>query len=202
MKHLGEDGYQRVTQRVLDTRRELQAGAARLGLRTFGEPQLSILTYGSPGIDTAGVGACMSMRGWAVGYVSEPAGFHHMLNLTHEPVVGRYLADLQDCIAATPPRGAGGTVDALLTRARRACARSRNHLVPPLQARRRCRPGPEPTLHAADTPSSRLSLTSRRAASTTCTESAGRDGGTARTPPTRRGRARSGKAAASRRSAA
>ena len=26
--------------------------------------------------------------------VTNPAGLHHMLNLTHEPVVGRYLDDL------------------------------------------------------------------------------------------------------------
>ena len=49
MNYLGESGYRRITQRVLDTRRALQAGTARLGLPTFGDPQLSILAYGSAG---------------------------------------------------------------------------------------------------------------------------------------------------------
>ena len=34
---------------VLDTRRALQAGTRRLGLATFGDPQLSILAYGVGG---------------------------------------------------------------------------------------------------------------------------------------------------------
>jgi glutamate/tyrosine decarboxylase-like PLP-dependent enzyme len=102
MNYLGEAGYRRITQRVLDTRAVLQAGTAKLGLATFGDPQLSILAYGSPAIDTAAVGARMTGRGWLVGHVAEPAGFHHMLNLTHEPVMGRYLDDLATCLAETP----------------------------------------------------------------------------------------------------
>jgi glutamate/tyrosine decarboxylase-like PLP-dependent enzyme len=102
MNYLGEAGYRRITQRVLDTRAALQAGTAKLGLATFGDPQLSILAYGSPAIDTAAVGARMTGRGWLVGHVAEPAGFHHMLNLTHEPVMGRYLDDLATCLAETP----------------------------------------------------------------------------------------------------
>jgi glutamate/tyrosine decarboxylase-like PLP-dependent enzyme len=102
MNYLGEAGYRRITQRVLDTRAALQAGTAKLGLATFGDPQLSILAYGSPAIDTAAVGARMTGRGWLVGHVAEPAGYHHMLNLTHEPVMGRYLDDLATCLAETP----------------------------------------------------------------------------------------------------
>ena len=102
MNYLGESGYRRITQRVLDTRRALQAGTQQLGLATFGDPQLSILAYGSAAIDTAAVGARMTARGWVVGHVTEPAGFHHMLNLTHEPVVDNYLADLAECLAAAP----------------------------------------------------------------------------------------------------
>lgn len=110
MNYLGEAGYRRITQRVLDTRRALQAGTAKLGLPTLGDPQLSILAYGSVEVDTAAVGARMTARGWVVGHVTEPAGFHHMLNLTHEPVVDRYLDDLGACLAETPPPQRGATV--------------------------------------------------------------------------------------------
>ena len=87
MNYLGESGYRRITQRVRDTRRALQAGTRRLGLATFGDPQLPILAHGSAAIDTTAVGARMTARGWVVGHVTEPAGIHHMLNLTHEPAV-------------------------------------------------------------------------------------------------------------------
>ena len=94
MKYLGVDGYQRITQRVLATRRALQHGAAELGLPTLGDPRLSILAYGSPAHDIAGIAKALAARGWVPGLVTNPAGLHHMFNLTHEPVVGRYLDDL------------------------------------------------------------------------------------------------------------
>ena len=54
----------------------------------------------------------MTARGWVVGHVTEPAGFHHMLNPTNEPVVDRYLDDLGACLAETPPPQRGATVTA------------------------------------------------------------------------------------------
>lgn len=98
LNYLGEDGYRRITQRVLDTRVALQQGVARLGLATYGDPRLSILSYGSLAIDVGATSAALEARGWHVGNVTEPPGFHHMLNLTHEPVTGQYLADLADAL--------------------------------------------------------------------------------------------------------
>ena len=107
MKYLGQDGYVRVTERVLATRRAYEGGAARLGLPTLGNPQLSILAYGCPDRDLAAVTRAMTARGWVMGNVTEPPGMHHMLNLTHEPVAGQYFADLEEALAAAPPVGAG-----------------------------------------------------------------------------------------------
>ncbi len=98
MKYLGEDGYLRITERVLATRRAIQDGAAALGLPALGDPQLCILAYGSPEHDIAAIGAGLNARGWVAGFTKEPAGIHHMLNLTHEPVVERYLSDLSDAM--------------------------------------------------------------------------------------------------------
>lgn len=111
MNYLGEAGYRRIAARVLATRRALQDGAAALGLPTIADPQLSILAYGSPERDMAAIGAGLTRRGWVAGYVTQPAGLHHMLNLTHEPVVDQYLADLEAAIAEAPQR-AGAKVDA------------------------------------------------------------------------------------------
>jgi len=47
-----------------------------------------------PSHDIAAVGRAMVRRGWMTGHVKNPPGLHLMLNLTHEPVVGEYLADL------------------------------------------------------------------------------------------------------------
>lgn len=111
MNYLGEAGYRRLAGRVLATRRALQEGAAGLGLPTFGDPQLSVLAYGSPDCDMGAIGAGLTRRGWVAGHVTAPAGLHHMLNLTHEPVVGRYLDDLAAAMAEAP-KGRGGAVTA------------------------------------------------------------------------------------------
>lgn len=110
LRFLGRDGYLRITQRVLATRARLQQGAAALGLPTLGDPQLSILAYGSPERDMAAVGQGMTDRGWTMGYVRAPDGLHHMLNLTHEPVAELYLAHLAEVLRdpATRRTGPGG----------------------------------------------------------------------------------------------
>jgi glutamate/tyrosine decarboxylase-like PLP-dependent enzyme len=94
MNYLGHEGYLRVTERVLATRRAMQQGLDTLGLPTLGRPELSIFAFGSPTRDMGAIGRGLGERGWTVGYVQQPAGIHHMLNLTHEPVVGQYLADV------------------------------------------------------------------------------------------------------------
>ncbi|MDB5998876.1 MAG: sphingosine-phosphate lyase-like protein [Rhizobacter sp.] len=112
MNYLGEAGYQRITERVLNTRKALQKGLDAMGLPTIGNPQLSVFAYGSPQVDMAGLGKGLTSRGWMVGYVNEPPGIHHMLNLTHEPVVGQYLDDVKASLAELPAGQGGGKVSA------------------------------------------------------------------------------------------
>ena len=95
MNHLGEEGYLGITRRILDTRKALADGVTRLGFEVWGRPQLSIMAYGSRELDIAQVADRLSTRGWFVGRLVEPPGIHLMLNLTHEPIVGDYLGDLE-----------------------------------------------------------------------------------------------------------
>ncbi|MGJ7530086.1 pyridoxal phosphate-dependent decarboxylase family protein [Variovorax sp. GB1P17] len=109
MNYLGKDGYLRVTQRVLATRRAMQAGLDALGLPTLGNPALCIFAFGSPSRDMAAVGKGMTARGWTVGYVNDPPGIHHMLNLTHEPVVGQYLSDMAAVLEGPETKASAGS---------------------------------------------------------------------------------------------
>ena len=111
MNYLGEAGYSRITERVLATRRALEAGVQPLGFHVLGRPELSILAFGSEVHDIAAVGKAMTARGWLTGFVKEPAGIHQMLNLTHEPVVARYLSDLAE--SAEEARHSGTSGEAL-----------------------------------------------------------------------------------------
>lgn len=112
MNYLGEEGYRRVAQRVIRTRQVLQQGLSELGLPTFGDPRLSIFAFGSPQRDIAALGKGLSERGWVVGYVTEPPGIHHMLNLTHEPVAQRYLSDVADVLRDLPLQSGDARLDA------------------------------------------------------------------------------------------
>ena len=108
MNYLGEEGYLRVTERVIATRRAIEEGLKPLGLHALGRPELSILAYGSPQHDMAAIGRGLGARGWMVGHVREPDGIHLMLNLTHEPVVGEYLADVAQAVDEAKAAGPGG----------------------------------------------------------------------------------------------
>ncbi|HEX2116822.1 MAG TPA: aspartate aminotransferase family protein [Alphaproteobacteria bacterium] len=112
MNYLGEDGYLRITERVLAVRRAIEDGVRKLGFEVWGKPQLGIVAYGMRDGDIFAVADRLAARGWFVGRLNEPRGIHLMLNLTHEPVVERYLADLAAARdeAARTPRMANATV--------------------------------------------------------------------------------------------
>lgn len=101
MNYLGEEGYLRITERVIATRRAIEVGVHGLGMHTLGRPELSIVAYGSERHNVGAIGQGLLKRGWLTGYVTHPSGIHLMLNLTHEPVVGKYIEDLAAAIEDT-----------------------------------------------------------------------------------------------------
>jgi glutamate/tyrosine decarboxylase-like PLP-dependent enzyme len=113
MNYLGEAGYRRITERVLATRRAVEAGVQALGLQVLGRPELSIVAYGSSEHDMGAIGRGLLQRGWLTGHVRNPDGIHLMLNLTHEPVVGRYLDDLAESVDEAAGARQGLKIDAV-----------------------------------------------------------------------------------------
>jgi len=114
MHYLGEEGYLKITERVIATRRAIEEGLRPLGLHAFGRPELAILAYGSADHDMASLSRGLGARGWLVGNVTNPDGIHLMLNLTHEPVVGQYLSDVAAALQDARSRLVGdtGAIDA------------------------------------------------------------------------------------------
>jgi sphinganine-1-phosphate aldolase len=95
MRFLGREGYRERTRRVLAIRQALEKGIRELGLEVWGQPALSIVSYGSRELDIFAVGDALSRRNWYVSRLAQPPGLHLMLNLTHEPVIEQYLDDLR-----------------------------------------------------------------------------------------------------------
>ena len=100
MRLLGQDGYCRITERLMALRDRYLAGFAALpALSVLGTPELSVVTLVSPQLDIFAVADTMRERGWYMSLVAEPPGIQQTINLVHEPVVDRYLADLRQATA-------------------------------------------------------------------------------------------------------
>lgn len=103
LRFLGRDGYTRIAERLLAMADGYVAGINAIpGMRVFGAPDLSIVSFGAGARDMEAVAAGMAQRGWIPGLVRRPPGLHLMLSLLHEPARERYLADLAAATAEAP----------------------------------------------------------------------------------------------------
>jgi sphinganine-1-phosphate aldolase len=106
MHYLGVEGYRAKARVVCETRAKLMAAIAKIdGLRTFGEPQLGLFTYGSDSLDPFAIWGRLLRRGWFTGLTTEPRAIHLMLSPAHAGVADQYLADLE--AAAAEVRASG-----------------------------------------------------------------------------------------------
>lgn len=99
MHHLGRQGYLDVAERCLSMVRDYIDGIQAIdGLKVWGRPDLSIISFGSQTVDIYAVAERMQARGWLPGLVREPRAMHLMLSLLHEPAREQYLEHLQAAV--------------------------------------------------------------------------------------------------------
>jgi glutamate/tyrosine decarboxylase-like PLP-dependent enzyme len=99
MRHLGVDGYLRLTQTVLETRARMVAGVRAIeGLSVLGEPEAQIVaTAAAPGsdLDVFAIGDALAARGgWALDRQTPPDTLHATVSAGNAPVIDDFLADL------------------------------------------------------------------------------------------------------------
>jgi glutamate/tyrosine decarboxylase-like PLP-dependent enzyme len=114
LHYLGVEGYRAKARVVTDTREKLMREIRAMdGLRTFGEPQLGLFTYGSDELDPFAIWALLAKRGWFTGLVTQPRGIHLMLSPAHAEVADDYLEDLRAAVLEVRDSGdRGGDVRA------------------------------------------------------------------------------------------
>jgi sphinganine-1-phosphate aldolase len=96
LNHLGEVGYVELAARVRDTTRRLREGIAGVpGLHVWGEPVMSVFSFGSDVLDIFAVGDVMDQRGWHLDRQKGPDALHLMVSPEHERVVDAFLEDLR-----------------------------------------------------------------------------------------------------------
>jgi sphinganine-1-phosphate aldolase len=98
INHLGEEGYLRLTLRVLDATTRLRSGITAIdGLRIHFDPDLSLFEFGSDTVDMNAVCDVMDGRGWNLD--RQPGGLHMMVSPGHDRIVDAFLGDLEAAVA-------------------------------------------------------------------------------------------------------
>ncbi len=112
LNFLGEDGYKELTKATMDTTRKLQAGINEIpGLKVRGEPDMSVMAFGSDEYDAYAIVDPMTERGWEMERLQKPANLHLVVTQTHAAVADEFLADLREsaALAAAMKPGESGS---------------------------------------------------------------------------------------------
>lgn len=106
LRHLGREGYMRVTARTLAVKKRLLAGIRAIeGLEIVGRPDAAHFFVGGTDVDAFAVEEILARRGWALARAYQPDSFQVWPGVPHEPVVDEFLADV--AAAVTEVRAAG-----------------------------------------------------------------------------------------------
>jgi glutamate/tyrosine decarboxylase-like PLP-dependent enzyme len=111
---MGEDGYLRATESILETGSRIREGIGEIdGLRLLGDP-LWVIAFASDDVDIYEVMARMAERGWSLNGLHHPPAVHIAVTLRHtQPgVVERFLAGLSDAVEEARAAGGGATTGA------------------------------------------------------------------------------------------
>lgn len=103
LQRFGKSGYRELAARTMQAFDALRRGIEDVpGLYVMGDPSGPLLGYGSrdPDVNIFAVGDRMDAKGWQVNRLQNPDGLHAMVTAGHLPVVGDYLRDLRDAVAA------------------------------------------------------------------------------------------------------
>ena len=111
LHYLGEEGYLRLAQVLLDTTRRLREGITAIpGLQIIGNPEMTLFAFGADpdhALDIFAVGDAMDERGWCLDRQQDPDALHLMVSPEHARVVDAFLADLREATKTRDPsRGA------------------------------------------------------------------------------------------------
>jgi glutamate/tyrosine decarboxylase-like PLP-dependent enzyme len=108
MRHLGLEGYRRLTEVTLATARRMMDGIRAVdGLDVLGDPEAHLLAFASsdPALDVFAVGDGLAARGWYHDRQRPPDNIHSTVSAGNAPVIDEWLADLRACVEAARAEG-------------------------------------------------------------------------------------------------
>ena len=101
MNFLGEEGYLKLADVVMQTVRKIREGIAALPeVRVLGNPDMSVLAIASDKLDVYQIGDELTARGWHLDRQQFPPSLHMTIVPAHALVVDQFLIDLKAAIEA------------------------------------------------------------------------------------------------------
>jgi glutamate/tyrosine decarboxylase-like PLP-dependent enzyme len=98
MNYLGIEGYCQRARAIVDTRRHVADGVRDMGLTVFGDPRLSLITFGAEDLDILAVGDALFRAGWVSSRTNDPPGIHLMISPAHAKSIDEYLGVLRGLV--------------------------------------------------------------------------------------------------------
>eukprot|EP00731_Ephydatia_muelleri_P023907 Em0016g178a len=100
MRFVGTDGYVDMARRIVGSARKIKAALKGIpGVFVMGDPQASIVAFGSKEFDIYRLYAAMTGKGWHLSSLQYPPSVHICLTAIHteEGVVDRFIGDMKEC---------------------------------------------------------------------------------------------------------
>ena len=99
LKYLGEPGFLDIARRTMDARKTIVNGIGGIPeLELWGEPELSLLSFGSHTVDMMAVADGVDDRGWFSTRLGGPPSIHCRLTPAHDPVAELFVRDLEAAV--------------------------------------------------------------------------------------------------------
>ncbi len=100
LNYLGEEGYLKLTDQVMQTVIKLRNGIKAIdGLKVLGTPEMSVMSIGSDSLDVYEVGDELTARGWHLDRQQFPPTLHLTVSPYHAKVADVFLRDLNEAAA-------------------------------------------------------------------------------------------------------
>lgn len=112
LKYLGEEGYLRLARVTMETTQALIEGINAIpDLQVRGDPDMSVLAFGSDTLDSYAVCDAMIARGWDLERLQKPPNLHLVVTPVHTEAAQPFLVDLREAAreAASKEPIEGGT---------------------------------------------------------------------------------------------
>lgn len=95
LKSIGMDGYLEMADATMKATKAIRAGIESIpGLKIIGDPNASLLAFGSDEVDIFAVGDELNLKGWHFDRQQKPASLHLTVSQIHQHVVEEFLSDL------------------------------------------------------------------------------------------------------------